>query len=33
MNKIAPSRYNSYLSMLNGDEEEDTFRQDIYKKD
>lgn len=33
MNQIAPSRYNSYLSMLNGDEEEDTFRQDIYKKD
>ena len=33
MNKIALSRYNSYLSMLNGDEEEDTFRQDIYKKD
>ena len=33
MNKIGPSRYNSYLSMLNGDEEEDTFRQDIYKKD
>ena len=33
MNQIAPSRYKSYLSMLNGDEEEDTFRQDIYKKD
>ena len=33
INKIALSRYNSYLSMLNGDEEEDTFRQDIYKKD
>lgn len=32
-NEIAPTRYSSYLSMLNGDEENDSFRQDIYKKE
>ncbi len=32
-NRIAPTRYISYLSMLNGDEEGDSFRQDIYKKE